>query len=170
MSSSSSSSSSGTITSKPKILSTLPPIFSTLHDAKSKSKLTFSDIASAIGRDEWYVAAIFYGQAKPSPSDVAKLSSTLNVQQRYLEEAFGEDFFPHRGLGEFPPQDPVLYRLYEVLLVYGYPLKHLIHEKFGDGIMSAIDFEGHVEKVKGSQGEDRVKITLDGKFLPYRRW
>ncbi|CDS82421.1 probable Cyanate hydratase [Sporisorium scitamineum] len=162
-------SSSGNI-QKPKILSDLPPIFASLHDAKVKNKMTFADIAAKIDRDEWYVAAIFYGQAKPDADDVAKLSSALNLQQRYLDEAFGEDYFPHRGLGDFPPQDPVLYRLYEVLVVYGYPLKHMIHEKFGDGIMSAIDFEGHVEKVKGKAGEDRVKITLDGKFLPYRRW
>ncbi|SAM81372.1 probable Cyanate hydratase [Ustilago bromivora] len=154
----------------PPILSTLRPVFTALHEAKYRSKLSFADIASQVGRDEWYVAAIFYGQAKPDQDDVEKLSVALNLPQSFLEEQFREDCVPHRGLGDFPPQDPVLYRLYEVLVVYGYPLKHLIYEKFGDGIMSAIDFEGHVEKVKGKQGEDRVKITLDGKFLPYRRW
>ena len=121
-------SSSGT-SAKPKILSDLPPIFSSLHDAKAKQSLTFADIATKVGRDEWYVAAIFYGQAKPDAQDVKKLSEALNIQEKYLSEAFGEDYFPHRGLGDFPPQDPVLYRLYEVLVVYGYPLKHLIHEK-----------------------------------------
>lgn len=113
----------------PKILSTLPPIFASLHDAKVKSKMTFADIAAKMERDEWYVAGIFYGQAKPDQADVEKLSAALGLQQKYLDEAFGPDFFPHRGLGEFPPQDPVLYRLYEVLVVYGYPLKHMIHEK-----------------------------------------
>ncbi|KDN52661.1 putative cyanate hydratase [Tilletiaria anomala UBC 951] len=78
-------------------------------------------------------------------------------------------YWPHRGLGEFPPKEPVLYRLYEVLVVYGYPLEHMIHEKFGDGIMSAIDFQGHVKKVEDPKG-DRVKITLNGRFLLYRRW
>ena len=121
-------SSSGNI-QKPKILSDLPPIFSSLHDAKVKAKLSFADLAAKVDRDEWYVAAIFYGQAKPDATDIAKLSSALNLQQRYLDEAFGDDYFPHRGLGDFPPQDPVLYRLYEVLVVYGYPLKHMIHEK-----------------------------------------
>lgn len=154
----------------PKILSTLPNVFTSLHEAKVKSKLTFAQLAEAIGRSEWYTTAIFYGQARPDKGDVDKLSSALGLQQGYLEGAFGDDFFPLRGLGEFPPQDPVLYRLYEVIVVYGYPLKHMINEKFGDGIMSAIDFEGDVEKVKGSAGEDRVKITLNGKFLPYRRW
>lgn len=76
-----------------------------------------------------------------------------------------------------PPQDPILYRLFEAVMVYGRPIRSLINEKvrahiltqFGDGIMSAIDFRGHVEKVEDPKG-DRVKITLDGKFLPYRRW
>lgn len=68
-----------------------------------------------------------------------------------------------------PSPDPVIYRLYEAILVYGHPLKHLIHEKFGDGIMSAIDFVGDIERVENPQG-DRVKITLEGKFLPYKRW
>ena len=65
--------------------------------------------------------------------------------------------------------DPVIYRLYEAIMVYGHPLKHLIHEKFGDGIMSAIDFNGDIERVADPKG-DRVRLTLEGKFLPYRRW
>lgn len=61
------------------------------------------------------------------------------------------------------PRDPLLYRLYEILLVYGYPFKHIIHEKFGeDGIMSAIDFNAHIEKVENPKG-DRVKITRECK-------
>ena len=70
--------------------------------------------------------------------------------------------WPYRSCALRRSPDPVLYRLYEVLVVYGYPLKHLIHEKFGDGIMSAIDFEGHVDKIEDPKG-DRVKITLSGK-------
>ncbi|WWC67536.1 cyanate hydratase [Kwoniella pini CBS 10737] len=67
---------------------------------------------------------------------------------------------------EMPPKDPVLYRLYEVLLVYGYSYKAIIAEKFGDGIMSAIDFRTSVERKKDPKG-DRVVITMDGKFLSY---
>lgn len=67
---------------------------------------------------------------------------------------------------EVPPKDPVLYRLYEVLVVYGYSYKALIYEKFGDGIMSAIDFRTSLERKKDPKG-DRVVITMDGKFLPY---
>jgi cyanate lyase len=67
------------------------------------------------------------------------------------------------------PTDPLLYRFYEILQVYGMPLKDVIQEKFGDGIMSAIDFSMHVDKVEDPKG-DRVKITMNGKFLPYRKW
>lgn len=148
-------SSSGNI-QKPKILSTLPPIFSALHEAKSKSKLPFSDLAAQVGRDEWFVAAIFYGQAKPDKQDVEKLSSALNLQQRYLEEAFGEDYFPHRGLGDFPPQDPVLYRLYEVLVVYGYPLKHLIHEKVGTNPT----IRGQMKRRKRTKEADHTHVSV----------
>lgn len=63
----------------------------------------------------------------------------------------------------------MLVRLQEIVTVYGYPIKSIIHEKFGDGIMSAIDFTGSVEKEENPAG-DRVKITLNGKFLPYKRW
>lgn len=73
----------------------------------------------------------FYGQAKPEKQDLEKLSSTLDLPLEELEDALGPNFYPYRGLGEMPPRDPVVYRLYECILVYGHPLKHLIHEKFG---------------------------------------
>ena len=67
------------------------------------------------------------------------------------------------------PVDPLLYRFYEIMQVYGLPLKDVIQDMFGDGIMSAIDFTIQVEKEPDPQG-DRVKITLSGKFLPYKKW
>jgi cyanate lyase len=87
-----------------------------------------------------------YGQAKPELKDIEALSKSLNIvgdtlssrsvaahirlqRMEYLNEALGESFIPHRGVGEWPPKDPVVYRLYEALLVYGHPLKHIIHEK-----------------------------------------
>jgi cyanate lyase len=63
----------------------------------------------------------------------------------------------------------VIYRLYEIVHVYGTTLKAIIHEQFGDGIMSAIDFTMDVQKVPDPKG-DRVRITMEGKFLPYRKW
>ncbi|WFD40280.1 cyanase [Malassezia japonica] len=139
-----------------------------LRLAKAKSNLTFADLAEKLERDELYVAAIFYGQAKPEKKDLDKINEALSIN--WTENYLGKDYFPTRaGLDKIPPEDPVLYRLYEALMVYGRPIKHIINEKFGDGIMSAIDFRGHVERVEDPNGP-RVKITLDGKFLPYRRW
>ena len=67
------------------------------------------------------------------------------------------------------PVDPLVYRFYEIMQVYGLPLKDDIQEMFGDGIMSAIDFTMQVEKEADPKG-DRVKITMSGKFLPYKQW
>ena len=67
------------------------------------------------------------------------------------------------------PVNPLLYRFYEIMQVYGLPLKDVIQETFGDGIMSAIDFTMEVEKEEDPKG-DRVKITMSGKFLPYKKW
>ncbi|WP_319020584.1 cyanase [Vibrio litoralis] len=74
-----------------------------------------------------------------------------------------------RGYDKSVPQDPLIYRLYEVVGVYGDTLKEVIQEKFGDGIMSAIDFEMDVQKEENPKG-DRVILTLNGKFLPYKSW
>jgi cyanate lyase len=77
---------------------------------------------------------------------------------------------PAKGsLGATMPTDPLIYRFQEIVQVYGTTLKELIHEKMGDGIMSAIDFEMYVEKLPDPKG-DRVKVTMHGKFLPYRKW
>jgi cyanate lyase len=72
-------------------------------------------------------------------------------------------------LGPVVPTDPLIYRFYEIMQVYGMPLKSVIHEKFGDGIMSAIDFTLDVDKEEDPKG-DRVKITMSGKFLTYKKW
>jgi cyanate lyase len=77
---------------------------------------------------------------------------------------------PRKGsLQETVPVDPLIYRFHEITQVYGTTMKALIHEMFGDGIMSTIDFEMDIEKIEDPKG-DRVKITYNGKFLPYRKW
>jgi cyanase len=81
------------------------------------------------------------------------LSKTLDVPLSSLENAFGDHFFPDRAkLVEMPPRDPVIYRLYEIVQVYGYAYKNIIAEKFGDGIMSAITFSTSVEKEEDEKG------------------
>jgi cyanate lyase len=79
--------------------------------------------------------------------------------------------YPLKGqsLGQTVPTDPLVYRFYEILQVYGLTLKELIQEKFGDGIMSAIDFTMDIQKQEDPKG-DRVVVTLNGKFLPYKKW
>ena len=77
--------------------------------------------------------------------------------------------YPTKGLGPIVPTDPLVYRFYEIMQVYGMPLKSVIQEKFGDGIMSAIDFTLTVDKQEDPKG-DRVIVTMNGKFLPYKKW
>ncbi|CAG8683617.1 14440_t:CDS:2 [Funneliformis caledonium] len=120
----------------------LPTLCQTLFEAKAAKRITFADIGKKIDKDEVWVAAVFYGQAKPEESDLKKLSVVLDIKENYLTTELGtKTYFPDRGgLFQMPPTDPVIYRFYEILQVYGYPLKAIINEKFGDGIMSAIDF------------------------------
>ncbi|SCV74650.1 BQ2448_7679 [Microbotryum intermedium] len=151
------------------VINSLASANQSLFEAKAAKGLTFDQIANEIGRNEIYVAAVFYGQAKPTKDDLEGLSKCLGVDHKSLVSTMGEHFYPERGLGVKPPTDALLYRLYEIILVYGYPMKSVIHEKFGDGIMSAIDFRANVEKVN-EEGADRVKLTFVGKWLPYKKW
>jgi cyanate lyase len=77
--------------------------------------------------------------------------------------------YPTKVWAQAVPTDPLIYRLYEIVGVYGDTLKQVIQEKFGDGIMSAIDFSMEVEKEENPKG-DRVVVTMNGKFLPYKSW
>jgi len=137
-----------------------------LLDAKKQKGLTFADLEKAVGRDEVWIAALFYNQASASQEEAMKLTSALGLGPD-VAEALTE--FPIKGLGPVVPTDPLIYRFYEIMQVYGMPLKAVIHEKFGDGIMSAIDFTLDVDKEHDPKG-DRVRITMSGKFLPYKKW
>ncbi|KAJ8584852.1 Cyanase [Rhizopogon salebrosus TDB-379] len=148
----------------------LPPIAAALFEAKATKGLTFEQIAKAVGRDEIWVAAAFYGQAKLSPEELVALSQVLDLDTASVQSELGSHWWPNRGgLGPMPPTDPVIYRLYESVLVYGHAIKAVVHEKFGDGIMSMIDCKVNVTKKPDPKG-DRVVLTFDGKFLPYAKW
>ena len=134
--------------------------------AKKLKGLSFADLEKTVGRDEVWIAALFYRQAQASQDEAKKLASALGVGPE-LADALTE--FPLKGLGPVVPTDPLIYRFYEIMQVYGMPMKAVIHEKFGDGIMSAIDFTLEVDKEKDPKG-DRVKVTMSGKFLPYKKW
>jgi cyanate lyase len=137
-----------------------------LLGAKKEKSLSFADLETIVGRDEVWIAAVFYRQASASQEEAEKIVSALGLGPD-AAEALTE--CPLKGLGPVVPTDPLIYRFYEIMQVYGMPLKAIIHEKFGDGIMSAIDFTLDVDKEKNPKG-DRVVVTMNGKFLPYNQW
>lgn len=142
----------------------LPASSQTLFAAKAQKGLSFEAISQLIGRNEVATAAIFYGQAKASAEDIAKLAQILDIPQSLLEQQLSG--FPDRGrsVDSMPPREPLIYRLYEIVQNYGYAYKAVLNEKFGDGIMSAISFSTNVEKETDDQGNNWAVITMRGKW------
>jgi cyanate lyase len=133
--------------------------------AKREKGLTFTQIAERLGADRVWLTAALHGQHPIKPDLAEAVCAMFELPEgsaAVLEE------IPTRGsFDSLPPTDPTIYRLYEVLQVYGPALKALIHEDFGDGIMSAITFNVALERRETDAGA-RVRITLDGKFLAYQ--
>ncbi len=133
--------------------------------AKARLKVTWAQLAEAINRPLAWTTAALLGQ-HPMTADQADAAVALLDLGDDVREAL--QLQPTRGALDAPvPADPTIYRFYEVLQVYGPTIKELIHEEFGDGIMSAINFRLHVARAPDPAG-DRVVVTLDGKFLPYQ--
>ena len=133
--------------------------------AKARLKVTWAQLAEAIDRPLAWTTAALLGQ-HPMTADQADAAVALLDLSDDVREAL--QLLPTRGSLDAPvPTDPTIYRFYEVLQVYGPTIKELIHEEFGDGIMSAINFRLDVARVPDPAG-DRVVVTLDGKFLPYQ--
>ncbi len=146
---------------------TTPEITKTLLAAKKEKGLSFADLEAKLGFDEVWIASVFYRQASASAEEAGKMVEMLGLGPD-VAEALTE--CPLKGgLDPLVPTDPLIYRFYEIMQVYGMPLKAVVHEKFGDGIMSAIDFSIDVEKEEDPKG-DRVKVIMCGKFLPYKKW
>ena len=120
--------------------------------ARLAKGLTWQQLADAIGKPVVWTTAALLGQ-HPMPPDESAVPVLAAVPMR-------------GGLPTAVPTDPTIYRFYEALQVYGPAIKELIHEQFGDGIMSAINFSVNLEKKPHPAG-DRVVVTFDGKFLPY---
>jgi len=138
-----------------------------IRSQKRELGLTWAQICSAVGvSKEWGTTALL-GQMPFNSAQAQKVVELLNLptgSEKLLQE------IPMRGaLPSAIPTDPTIYRFYEILQVYGPTLKELIHEEFGDGIMSAIDFTLDVQRVKDPQG-DRVQVVLNGKFLKYKTY
>jgi cyanate lyase len=134
--------------------------------AKRSLGVSFAELGQLLGRDEIWVAALCYGQASATAEEGQKILDALQLPEDLLPTLMMP---PMKGLGPIVPVDPLVYRFYEIMQVYGMPMKEVIQEKFGDGIMSAIDFTMNIEKIPDPNG-DRVKVTMNGKFLPYKKW
>ncbi|MHA6259792.1 cyanase [Sporosarcina sp. CAU 1771] len=135
--------------------------------AKSTKQLSFDDIAKAVGRHTVWTASAIMGQATMNADEANKLVALLELDN---EVSTSLQQIPLKGsLDTSVPVDPLIYRFHEITQVYGTTIKEVIHDKFGDGIMSAIDFTMDIQKKEDPNG-DRVVVTLDGKFLPYKKW
>ena len=136
----------------------------TIKAKRLEKKVTIAEVAKAVKKSPTFVAAALNGNHRLSQGEAETVGKMLDLDK---ESAMSLSKFPIRS--DFPnTTDPFKYRLYEVIGVYGDALREMANEMFGDGIMSAIDFSIDMEKVKGSQGEDRCKITLNGKWLEYK--
>lgn len=132
--------------------------------SKLKKDLSYAQITEGTGLSEAFVTAALLGQ-HPLPANAAKtVGKTLDLDDDAVALL---QTIPVRGsIGNGVPTDPTIYRFYEIVQVYGTMLKALVHEKFGDGIISAINFKLSIEKVEDPEGGSRAVITLDGKYLP----
>ncbi len=129
-----------------------------------EKKVTIAEVAKIVGKNPTFVAAALQGNHRLTPDEAKKVGKALDLDPG-TTEALSK--FPVRT--DFPnTTDPFKYRLLEIVGVYGDALREMANEMFGDGIMSAIDFTIDVDKVTGSQGEARCKITLNGKWLEYK--
>jgi cyanate lyase len=144
----------------------IPAVTQQLLAAKQAKGISFADLEKILGRDEVWIAALFYRQASASAEEAEKIVKALGLDAAVAIELTQ---FPVKGSDMLVPIDPLIYRFYEIMQVYGMALKEVIQEKFGDGIMSAIDFTMDVEKEEDPKG-DRVKIVMSGKFLSYKKW
>lgn len=135
--------------------------------AKHAKGLTFATIAEAVGRHTVWVTAALLGQATMSADEANATARVLGLTPEVAEAL---QTIPLKGsLESAVPVDPLLYRFHEITQVYGTTIKALIHELCGDGIMSAIDFEMDIQKIDDPKG-DRIVVTYNGKFLPYKKW
>lgn len=135
--------------------------------AKIRKGLKWGDVAKAIGLSKEWVTAGCLGQMTFDARQAAMLGDIFELPEEAVALL---QVVPYKGsLPTAVPTDPLIYRFYELISVYGTTFKELIHEEFGDGIMSAIDFKMDLQREPSPAG-DRVSITMSGKFLPYKTY
>jgi len=133
--------------------------------AKISKGLNWADVAKAVGQSKEWVTAGCLGQMTFSAEQAAVIGTLFDLPAEAVKLL---QVVPYKGsLPTAVPTDPLIYRFYELINVYGTTFKELIHEEFGDGIMSAIDFKMDVSREPNPEG-DRVHIVMSGKFLPYK--
>jgi cyanate lyase len=134
---------------------------------KLRKKLSWLQLADEIGQSKEWATAALLGQMTLTAEQAAKIGELLELPIEAVEQL---QVVPYKGsLPSLVPTDPLIYRFFELINVYGTTFKALIHEEFGDGIMSAIDFSMDLQREPDPKG-DRVKIVMSGKFLPYKRY
>jgi len=137
-------------------------------ESKDQKGLTWLDVGKAIGRSPVYTATLVYGYGQATAEEAEELVQLLSLPPEagpVLRKA------PHREPAQpWPPTDPFIYRLYEAILLYGPAFKDVAHELFGDGIMSAIDLSVDIRKVEEPAGSPRMVLTLNGKWLQYKKY
>lgn len=135
--------------------------------ARIKKGLKWADVAKKIGLSKEWVTAGCLGQMTFTDEQAKKLGKIFGLPDEAVKLL---QVVPYKGsLPTAVPTDPLIYRFYELVNVYGTTFKELIHEEFGDGIMSAIDFRMDMTREPDPKG-DRVKIVMSGKFLPYKTY
>ena len=135
--------------------------------AKIKKGLTWTKMAKAIGQSKEWTTAALLGQMQMTKQQAEAAGRLLGLPE---DAVLLLQQVPYKGsLPTAVPTDPLIYRFYELVNVYGTTFKELIHEEFGDGIMSAIDFKMDLTREPDPKG-DRVKITMSGKYLPYKTY
>lgn len=135
--------------------------------AKKAKKKTWAQIATAAGLSEIYTTSACLGENALDADAAKKVARVLGLGPN-IASALTE--FANKGeAAPTIPKEPLAYRFQEIIYVYGRTMKEIIEEKFGAGIMSAIDFTMDIEKVPDPKG-DRVKVTMNGKFLAYKKW
>jgi cyanate lyase len=138
----------------------------TIVAKKLEMDVTWETVGKAVDMSPVWVASACLGMNSAPPERASAIAEYFGLGAEVVKAL---EAYPIKTWENAVPTDPLIYRLYEVVGVYGETLKEVIQEKFGDGIMSAIDFSMEVEKIEDPKG-DRVLLTLNGKFLPYKSW
>ena len=138
-----------------------------IYSTKVKKGIKWADVAKKVGQSKEWVTAACLGQMTLDQEQAKKVGKIFSLPAEAVKLL---QAVPYKGsLPTAIPTDPLIYRWYEIVNVYGTTIKELIHEEFGDGIMSAIDFRMDIVREPDPKG-DRVLVTMSGKFLPYKTY